>query len=68
MPALPFSIPAAHDAPLPPARAAASRTRVLPGVPYAARPGMRPLELDLWLPPGSRDPVPAGLFLHGGGW
>jgi len=68
MPALPFSIPAAHDAPLPPARAAAGRTRLLPGVPYAARPGMRPLELDLWLPPGSRDPVPAVLFLHGGGW
>jgi acetyl esterase/lipase len=68
MPGLPFSIPAAHDAPLPPARAAAGGTRLLPGVPYAARPGMRPLELDLWLPPDSRDPVPAVLFLHGGGW
>jgi acetyl esterase/lipase len=61
-------LPAPHHAPLPPARAAAGRTRLLPGVPYAARPGFRPLELDLWLPPKSPDPVPAVLFLHGGGW
>jgi acetyl esterase/lipase len=63
-----FIPPAAHDAPLPPARAAAAGTRVLPGVPYAALPGIRPLELDVWLPPESRTPSPAVLFLHGGGW
>jgi acetyl esterase/lipase len=63
-----FTPPAAHDAPLPPAREAAAGTRVLPGVPYAALPGIRPLELDVWLPPESRAPAPAVLFLHGGGW
>jgi acetyl esterase/lipase len=37
------------------------------GVPYAAIPGIRPLELDLYLPPsGARAPVV--VFLHGGGW
>jgi acetyl esterase/lipase len=61
-------LPAPHHAPLPPVRAAAGLTRVLPGVPYAALPGFRPLELDLWLPPESPDPAPAVLFLHGGGW
>jgi acetyl esterase/lipase len=63
-----FIPPPAHDAPLPPAREAAHGTRLLPGVPYAALPGMRPLELDVWLPPHSADPAPAVLFLHGGGW
>jgi acetyl esterase/lipase len=65
--ALAFPRPA-HEAPLPPIRPAAGRTRVRPGVRYAALPGFRPLELDLWLPPESADPVPAVLFLHGGGW
>jgi acetyl esterase/lipase len=65
--ALVFPRPA-HEAPLPPIRPAAGRTRVRAGVRYAARPGFRPLELDLWLPPESPDPVPAVLFLHGGGW
>lgn len=68
MPALPFSLPAPHDAPLPPARAAAGGTRLLAGVPYAALPGSRPLELDLWLPPQAPDAAPVVLFLHGGGW
>jgi acetyl esterase/lipase len=63
-----FTPPPAHDAPLPPAREAAAGTQVLPGVPYAALPGIRPLELDLWLPPESLRPAPAVLFLHGGGW
>jgi acetyl esterase/lipase len=67
MAALVFPRPA-HEAPLPPIRPAAGRTRVLAGVRYAALPGFRPLELDLWLPPESADPVPAVLFLHGGGW
>ena len=38
------------------------------GVPYAAIPGIRPLELDLYLPAGATAPVPAVVFLHGGGW
>jgi acetyl esterase/lipase len=62
------ALPAAHDAPLPPARRAAGGTRLLPGVPYAGWPGVRPLELDLWLPPETPEPVPAVVFLHGGGW
>ncbi|MGI5158313.1 alpha/beta hydrolase fold domain-containing protein [Microbispora sp. CA-102843] len=60
--------PPAHDAPLPPARPGAYGTRVLPGVPYAAIPGVRPLELDLVLPPETEGPVPCVVFLHGGGW
>lgn len=61
-------LPEAHAAPLPAARAAAGGTRVLPGVRYAAFPGIRPLELDVWLPPEAAEPAPAVLFLHGGGW
>jgi acetyl esterase/lipase len=41
---------------------------VLFGVPYAAIPGIRPLELDLWLPPEGHGAVPVVVFLHGGGW
>jgi acetyl esterase/lipase len=41
---------------------------VLAGVPYAAIPGIRPLELDLWLPPVGQSPAPVVIFLHGGGW
>jgi acetyl esterase/lipase len=37
-------------------------------VPYAAIPGIRPLELDLVLPPETGSPVPVVVFLHGGGW
>ena len=66
-PALPPP-PPAHEAPLPPARPAAGGVRTLSGVPYAALPGSRPLELDLWLPPEGPHPVPAVVFLHGGGW
>jgi acetyl esterase/lipase len=39
---------------------------VLSGVPYAALPGSRPLELDLYLP--AESPAPVVVFLHGGGW
>jgi len=60
--------PPVHEAPLPPARPGAGGTRVLSGVPYAALPGARPLELDLVLPPESDRPVPVVVFLHGGGW
>jgi acetyl esterase/lipase len=38
------------------------------GVPYAALPGSRPLELDLYLPPAASGPVPLVVFVHGGGW
>ena len=64
----PFPLPPpAHDAPLPPAHPGAGGTRVLSGVPYAAIPGVRPLELDLVLPDGD-GPFPVVVFLHGGGW
>jgi acetyl esterase/lipase len=65
-PALPLP-PPAHAAPLPPARTGAGGVRVLSGVPYAALPGARPLELDLYLPV-SGAPAPVVVFLHGGGW
>jgi acetyl esterase/lipase len=64
----PASPPPAHEAPLPPARSGAGGTRVLSGVPYAALPGARPLELDLVLPLKGDVPVPVVVFLHGGGW
>jgi acetyl esterase/lipase len=59
--------PPAHAAPLPPAAPGPDGTRLLAGVPFAATPGVRPLELDLYLPPGE-GPHPVALFLHGGGW
>jgi acetyl esterase/lipase len=37
-------------------------------VPYAATRGVRPLELDLYLPADGTGPVPVVVFLHGGGW
>jgi acetyl esterase/lipase len=61
-------LPPAHQAPLRPAVTAAGGVRLLPGVPYAATPGIRPLELDLWLPPERDGSVPVAVFLHGGGW
>jgi acetyl esterase/lipase len=60
--------PPAHEGPLPQARAGSGGTTVLAGVPYAALPGSRPLELDLFLPPDTGEPVPLVVFLHGGGW
>lgn len=68
MPTPPFPPPPAHEGPLPPARAGAGGTRVLLGMPYAALPGIRPLELDLHLPPETGTRVPVVVFLHGGGW
>ena len=43
-------------------------TWLLAGVPYAAIPGSRPLELDLYLPADAAKPAPVVVFLHGGGW
>ena len=52
-----------------PGRAAgAGGVRLLLGVPYAALPGVRPLELDLVPAAGRRPPAPVVVFLHGGGW
>jgi len=65
-PAFPFP-PPAHAAPLPRAVPAAGGVRLLAGVPYAALPGARPLELDLYLPPDD-GPAPVVVFVHGGGW
>ncbi|WP_338702812.1 alpha/beta hydrolase [Streptomyces sp. Q6] len=64
-------IPAPHPdvAPLPPATARPCGVRTLRGVPYAEPAGVRPLELDLWLPadaPGAARPLV--LFVHGGAW
>jgi acetyl esterase/lipase len=67
VPALPLP-PPAQNAPVPPAIPAADGTRRLLAVPYAAIPGVRPLELDLYLPAETSTPVPATVFLHGGGW
>ena len=60
--------PPAHESPSPTACPLPDGLRVLHGVPYAALPGSRPLELDLYLPPAGDDPVPVVVFLHGGGW
>ncbi len=64
-PALP---PPAHDAPLPPAFPLGYGVRFRGGVAYADLPGVRPLELDLWLPPDADAAAPVVVFLHGGGW
>jgi acetyl esterase/lipase len=66
-PAFPLP-PLAHEQPLPAPVPGNGGSRLLPGVPYAALPGARPLELDLHLPPETDGPVPVVVFLHGGGW
>lgn len=65
---MPGPPPPAHVAPLPAARTTDAGVRILAGVPYAAVPGIRPLELDLYLPAEDDRPSPAVVFLHGGGW
>jgi acetyl esterase/lipase len=63
-----FPPPPSHTLPLPAATAGAGGVAILAGVPYAAIPGIRPLELDVYLPPASDRPAPVVVFLHGGGW
>ena len=65
MPDLLLLLPA-QDAPLPPAHETGDGVSVHGGVPYAALPGARPLELDLYLPIAR--PAPVVVFVHGGGW
>ncbi|MEU9194607.1 alpha/beta hydrolase [Streptomyces hundungensis] len=60
--------PAPERLPLPPAAHPSPGVRLLRGVPYAYRAGVRPLELDLWLPAETHGPLPVVLYLHGGGW
>ncbi|GAA3373395.1 alpha/beta hydrolase [Streptomyces racemochromogenes] len=38
------------------------------GVTYATRPGYRPRLLDVQVPATARGPVPAVVWIHGGGW
>ncbi|MEU9715963.1 alpha/beta hydrolase [Streptomyces sp. NPDC047976] len=38
------------------------------GVTYATRPGYRPRLLDVRVPAAARGPVPAVVWIHGGGW
>jgi acetyl esterase/lipase len=65
-PVLPLS--PAHEAALPPATRTVGGIRQQLGVPYAVIPGIRPLELDLYLPADPATAVPVVVFLHGGGW
>ena len=60
--------PPAHEQPVPTPVSGIGGTRLLPGVPFAAIRGVRPLELDLYLPVESSTPAPVVVFLHGGGW
>ncbi|MFF4590292.1 alpha/beta hydrolase fold domain-containing protein [Streptomyces sp. NPDC001388] len=64
-----IAAPHPDRAPLPPAAPAGPGVRLLRGVPYAELPGVRPLELDLWLPENAgADPLPLLFFVHGGAW
>jgi acetyl esterase/lipase len=53
--------------PLPAAVPSGEAGSVRRAIPYAVRPGFRPLQLDLYQPAAGRA-RPAVLFLHGGGW
>ncbi|SMF36268.1 alpha/beta hydrolase [Streptomyces sp. Amel2xC10] len=63
-----LALPAPERLLLPPAAYPAPGVRLLRGVPYVRRAGIRPLELDLWLPDETHSPLPVVLYLHGGGW
>ncbi|MGV9454602.1 alpha/beta hydrolase fold domain-containing protein [Streptomyces sp. NPDC003635] len=61
--------PAPAQLPLPPAAHPAPGVRLLRGAVYSAPAGgIRPLELDLWLPDERHGPLPVIVYLHGGGW
>ncbi|HLK76765.1 MAG TPA: alpha/beta hydrolase [Streptosporangiaceae bacterium] len=42
--------------------------RRVPDIRYSEVLGFRPLELDLYLPPGLDGPAPVVVYVHGGGW
>lgn len=42
--------------------------RRVPDIRYGEVLGFRPLELDLYLPPGLGGPAPVVVYVHGGGW
>ncbi|GAA2899764.1 hypothetical protein GCM10010517_65310 [Streptosporangium fragile] len=54
--------------PLPPAARPAPGVRLVRGAVYTVRDGIRPLELDLWLPDEPRAPLPVIVAVHGGAW
>lgn len=61
--------PAPAELPLPPAAHPAPGVRLLRGAVYSAPAGgIRPLELDLWLPEEQQGPLPVIVYIHGGGW
>ncbi|MET9319530.1 alpha/beta hydrolase [Streptomyces sp. NPDC003038] len=60
--------PAPDQLPLPPAAQPAPDVRLLRGAVYSTPAGIRPLELDLWLPAEPRGACPVIVYLHGGGW
>ena len=43
-------------------------TTMYHAIEYASVEGFRPLQLDLYLPAPTPDPVPAIVYFHGGGW
>ncbi|WP_030931578.1 alpha/beta hydrolase [Streptomyces sp. NRRL S-646] len=63
-----LAVPAPAQLPLPPAARPAPGTRLLRGAVYSAPAGIRPLELDLWLPDEVQAPLPVIIYIHGGGW
>jgi acetyl esterase/lipase len=63
---VPVATPGLQDAELHP-ETRIGAVRVLTDVVYATRPGVRPLRLDLYLPPRP-DPRPVVVFVHGGSW
>ncbi|MGY1846484.1 alpha/beta hydrolase fold domain-containing protein [Blastococcus sp. SYSU DS1021] len=53
--------------PPPPATRRDDGVRVFSGVTYACPAGYRPLQLDVWVPPGEK-PAPLVVWIHGGAW
>ncbi len=68
-----FQPPALYEQPLPTWGSAGAvqmqgGVTLLPGIPYKAETGYRPLALDLYLPPRGGPARPLVLWLHGGGF